>query len=232
MKKQILALIPARGGSKGVPKKNIATINQHPLIEYTINPAMKAKELNYLDDVVVSTDSQEIADIAKQAGASVPFLRPEQYATDQAKSIDVMLHALDFFKNQNVFYESILLLQPTTPLRLLDDIIESIKIFKKSQADSLISCYLEEYICDMVMYQKNNLLAKPLNTDHNKGIRRQELEDIYVRNGAIYITNVDYLRKNRVIMSDCPAMYVMPRDRSVNIDTKDDLELVKWKLSR
>ncbi len=124
IKNRILAIIPARGGSKGVPKKNIRKINNIPLIGYTINAALKSKQIT---DIVVSTDSTEIAEISKDFGAHVPFIRPKELALDETESIMVVKHALDFMEKENkIKYDSVLMLQPTSPLRTSMHIDESI----------------------------------------------------------------------------------------------------------
>lgn len=229
---KVLAIIPARGGSKGVPHKNIIPICGKPLIGYTIEPALEAVKLGVIDKLIVSTDDEEIAEAARKSGAEVPFMRPEYLSSDTAKSVDVMIHAVDFYKEQGVDYDTVLLLQPTAPLRSVEDIVESLKLFKKQGTSSLISCYKEEYISDAVTYYKEGDLAIALNPNHNKGIRRQEEKEKFVRNGAIYITTVKQMKDNHRVFDDVPAMYVMPKERSVNIDTIDDVELLEWRLSR
>lgn len=229
---KVLAIIPARGGSKGVPHKNILDINGKPLIGYSIEVGLQAKQMGYIDEVIVSTDDEEIANISKKWGANVPFLRPDYLSNDTAKSVDVMIHAYEFYKDQGIEYDALLLLQPTTPLRTVEDIKESLEIFENEKVSSLISCYKEEYICDLVSYHKDGNLAIALNEKHNGGGRRQELPDLYVRNGAIYITSVEQMMNNKRVFDDVPAMYVMPKDRSVNIDCMDDVEMLRWKLSK
>ena len=183
--KTFIAVIPARGGSKRLPRKNILNLNGKPLIAHTIQAALFSK---YIDETVVTTDDQEIFDIAKKYGASVPFLRPSEFSGDSAKSIDFILHALDYFENKDEDYDSVLLLQPTSPIRGFDLLKASIDAFNDSDEDSLISCYKEEYVNDLVMYHKDGVLLKPLNRLHNKGVRRQEHGESYVRNGSIYLT--------------------------------------------
>lgn len=229
---KVLAIIPARGGSKGVPHKNIIPICGKPLIVYTIEPALEALKLGVIDKLIVSTDDEEIAEVSKNAGADVPFMRPDYLSNDTAKSVDVMIHAADFYKEQGIDYDTILLLQPTAPLRSVDDIVESLNLFDKEGTTSLISCYKEEYVSDAVTYYKEGNLAIALNPNHNKGIRRQEEKEKFVRNGAIYITTVQQLNDNHRVFDDVPAMYVMPKERSVNIDTLDDVELLEWRLTR
>ncbi len=124
-----IAIIPARGGSKGIPNKNITLINGKPLIYYTILPAVELKKEGIIDHVIVSTDSVQIAETSSELGAEVPFLRPEHLADDNTKSIDVMIHALDYYKSNGVEFDSSILLQPTSPLRKKEDIVNSIKLF-------------------------------------------------------------------------------------------------------
>lgn len=227
----VIAIIPARGGSKGVPHKNILEINGKKLIEYSIEVGLAAMEQNLVDKVIVSTDDEEIADVSKKAGAEVPFIRPESLADDKAKTVDVMIHAYEYYASKGVLFNTILLLQPTAPLRIIDDISQALDIFYKSNATSLISCYKEDYICDLVSYHREGNIAKPLNMNHNRGVRRQDLEDIYVRNGSIYITSSQQMIENHQVFDDYPAMYIMPKSRSINIDSMEDVELLKWRLS-
>ncbi|MFX1277389.1 MAG: cytidylyltransferase domain-containing protein [Promethearchaeota archaeon] len=217
---KILAIIPARCGSKGIKHKNIVKISGKPLIQYTIEPALKSLKNGLVERLIVSTDCEEIKQVVQGLGVEVPFLRPKEISGDKAKAIDYIIHALDFFGEKNIFFDAVLVLQPTAPLREYDDIEKSINLFKNfPNSDSLISCYKEEYFNSLVTYKKNNNLAIPVNPDHNKGIRRQEHETIFIRNGAIYIAKVKYLRKSLRIIADIPLMYEMPKIKSVNIDT-------------
>ncbi len=229
---KVLGIIPARGGSKGVPHKNIIDINGIPLICYSIETGLQAKKLGLIDELIVSTDDEEIAEISKKAGADVPFMRPDYLSNDTAKSVDVMIHAYQFYREMGRVFDTILLLQPTTPLRTSKDIQEALNIFEKENVSSLISCYKEEYICDLVSYHKDGNRAIALNSMHNGGGRRQDLPDIYVRNGAIYITTVSQMINNHRVFDDVPAIYVMPKERSINVDCMDDVEMLRWKLSR
>lgn len=227
MSAKVLGIIPARGGSKGINKKNIASLNNRPLIQYTIEPALEMKKCGVLDEVIVSTDDDEIAEISRSLGAYVPFLRPTELSTDKSKSVDLIVHALNYFKNQQIKYDYVVLLQPTSPLRNSEDIRLSLMKIIDSKADSLISVYHEDHINDLVTYHKNNEYGSPLNPMHNKGIRRQENKEIYVRNGAIYITKVDYLLEENLIISDSPILYEMSKIKSVDINSHDDLNLVE-----
>ena len=227
-----LGLITARGGSKGIPHKNIIEIVGKPLINYTIEPALEAKKEKIIDELIVSTDDQEIAKVSKAAGADIPFMRPDYLANDRAKSIDVVIHAVHFYIDQGITCDNVILLQPTAPLRTKEDIADAIKIYEKTGADSLISCYKEDYVCDLVSYHRKGDMGAPINPNHNKGIRRQELEELYVRNGAIYIIRTEYLLREKNLISDTPAIYVMPKERSVNIDTMYDMRLLEWILRK
>lgn len=225
---KILAIIPARGGSKGIPKKNIIDVNGKPLIAYTIEPAIKVLNLQLISKVIVSTDSQEIADVAVQYGAEVPFFRPDDISGDKAKSVEFIQHALEFYKNENTFFDAVLLLQPTSPLRDEEDIVNAINMFKESKNDSLISAFEEEYINDLVLYRidTDKKTSIPLNAMHNKGIRRQDHGSLYVRNGCIYISSTELIDKGFVI-GEKPLIYIMGKNKSINVDTMEDLELLR-----
>ncbi|MFH1894726.1 MAG: acylneuraminate cytidylyltransferase family protein [Patescibacteria group bacterium] len=230
--KKILIIIPARKGSKGIKNKNIVSVCGKPLIEYTIVPALRLKREKIATEVIVSTDSQKIADIAKRLGVNVPFLRPQAISGDKAKSIDFVLHALNYFKNNGFFYDIVVILQPTSPLRDYYDIKKAMDIYLNNKNDSLISAYGEEKINDLMIYHKKNNLAIPLKSAHSKGVIRQEQEDIYIRNGAIYISSVKFIEKFRRIISDSPLMYAMPKNRSLNIDIPADLTMLRKILCR
>jgi CMP-N,N'-diacetyllegionaminic acid synthase len=232
MNSGFLVIIPARGGSKGIAKKNIVEIHGKPLIQYTIEPAIRLVKEKKVDEAIVSTDSREIADISEKLGIRVPFIRPKELAGDESKSVDVILHALDYLENNNMFFNAVVLLQPTVPLRSYEDIVNSINLFYRKASDSLITVHADSQLSDLVMYKKDGCFAAPLNQDHNKGVRRQNFEKIYIRNGAVYITRVDYLRKNKKVISDRPLLYEMPKNRSVNIDSYDDLEVAECILKK
>jgi CMP-N,N'-diacetyllegionaminic acid synthase len=225
---KILCIIPARGGSKGIPKKNIIDVNGKPLIAYTIEEAIKVKKSGLIDRVIVSTDSEEIAKVSLDYGAEVPFLRPESISGDKAKSIEFIQHALLFFKAENLNYEAVLLLQPTSPLRNETDIINAITLYTNSTNDSLISAFEEEYINDLVIYRlsEDGKTSVPVNQLHNKGVRRQDHGSLYVRNGCIYISSSELINRGYVI-GENPLMYIMEKNRSVNVDTMEDLELLR-----
>lgn len=221
-----IAIIPARGGSKGIKNKNIIDIMGKPLIVHTIEPAIKAMKNGLIKDVMVSTDSEEIAQIARESGANIPCLRPVNIAGDKAKTADAILHMVEFSLSMGIEMESVIVLQPTSPLRTYEDIRASIELYDSNSEQSLISCYPDETIAATIMYRFEGGMAIPLNKHHNKGVRRQDHQRLYIRNGAIYITAVSYLKANRRLISENPLMYQMPKSRSVNLDTEEDLRLL------
>ena len=225
---KILTIIPARCGSKGIKDKNIIDVCGQPLISYSITQALELKKNLLIDTVIVSTDCEKIANISKELGADVPFIRPKSLASDGSKSIDFMIHAIEYYRDINIHFDAVLLLQPTSPLRSSEILRKAIDIFKNNSNDSLISVYKEEYINDLVMYKNTSETdLKPLNENHNKGVRRQEHGSTYVRNGSIYLTKVDYLTQYKQIISDVPLFIEMKKNDSINIDTLEDLELLR-----
>jgi len=223
-----LCIIPARAGSKGIPGKNIIDVKGKPLISYSIQPAVQLKKQGRIDKVVVSTDSREIAETSLIYGAEVPFIRPAEISGDAAKSIDFIKHAIDFYSAAGEFFDAVLLLQPTSPLRTIEDIESALIIFENNHNNSLISVYREDYVTDLVMYKlsEDGITTVPLNPMHNKGVRRQEHDSTYVRNGCIYISSVALINSGFII-GENPIVYTMSKSRSVNVDNLEDLELLR-----
>lgn len=225
--RRVLAIIPARGGSKGLPGKNIKDLNGKPLIAWTIDAAEKSK---YIDKVVVSTDDAGIANIAKKYGAEVPFVRPKHLASDKAKMIDVVLHCVDFFRKAGEFYDNVILLQATSPLRSTDDIDEAIRYFAKKNAQAVISVVECEHSPLFAgTLPRSNSMAKfiPKNI-MNKN--RQQLGGYYRLNGAIYIAKVKYLLRRKNFLGSNAYAYIMPKERSIDIDNAMDFEFAKFSM--
>ena len=156
--KKVLAIIPARGGSKGIPRKNVKAISGKPMIQYTIEAA---KDCEYIDKVIVSTEDEEIADISMRAGAIVPFSRPEELATDEAKIIDVVMHAVEFYERKAEHFDIIVLLQPTSPLRNAEDVTKALEYFIRKEQKSLVSVSeVSESPIFMRSFNKENELEK------------------------------------------------------------------------
>lgn len=221
----MLAIIPARSGSKGVPKKNIKELAGAPLISYTIKAAKKSE---FITRVIVSTDSEEIADVATKYGAEVPFLRPAELATDDAKAIDVYLYTIERLNLENdEQINEFLVLLPTSPLRNYMDIDQAIKIFKKKNADSVISVTETEYPPQWI----KRISEKGVLEDYFQGmnnLNRQEYEKTYIPNGAIYIFKYNVLKKEYNYYTDKTYPYIMPNIRSIDIDTPLDFMIAEY----
>lgn len=218
-----LAIIPARGGSKGLPGKNIRPLKGKPLIAYSIEAAYAS---GCVDEVAVSTDSSEIAEVAKAAGARVPFLRPDALSSDEAKSIDVLRHAVLFYEQTlKRRFSTILLLQPTSPLRTGDDIAQAFAQFRQSGADSLQSVSPAECHPYLLRTLKEGRLESYEQQEVH--LRRQDLEEVYALNGAIYIMKRELLIEQQRIVGARNTGYVMPRERSVDIDDRIDFRIAE-----
>ena len=221
---KILGLIPARDGSKGVPHKNQKILAGKPLVCYTIEAALACKEL---DRIVVSTDSDVIAKLSQKAGATVPFLRPKTLAGDNSPSIDVVIHALAFYENQGIYFDAICLLQPTCPLRQTVDITQAIQIFSSSEADSLISVreVPHQYNPHWVFEQASGSEYLKISTGEEEIIhRRQALPKAFYRDGSIYITRTETLKKTKSLYGKKIARHESTNPFYVNIDTLSDWE--------
>jgi CMP-N,N'-diacetyllegionaminic acid synthase len=222
---KVLGIIPARGGSKGVPGKNIRPLNGKPLIVYTIEAALASR----LTDVIVSTDDDAIANVAREAGANVPFRRPAELSGDSARSIPVAQHALKFMEEvNNTVYDAIMLLQPTAPFRTVEDINRALDILEATGADSVISVQdVEAFHPARMKYLDGDKLIDPPFCEAYENQGRQELRPMYIRNGAIYLTRRDVLLGGSYKGDDCRAL-IMPPERSVNIDSIHDFEYAEW----
>ncbi len=232
-KLRILAIVPARGGSKGIPRKNLADLCGRPLIAWSIATANALLEQGTVDDAIVSTDDPEIAEVSRSHGATVPFLRPAELANDTAKAIAYVNHALDFMEGQGREFDAVMILQPTAPVRDPLAIDTAVKRFADGTSQSMISCYQEDYINDLVSYNDDGSgYLQPRRTDHNAGVRRQEHGPMMVRNGALYVTRTPYIRETGSLVCDRPMLMTMRRIDSFNIDTPDDLEILRALLCR
>lgn len=223
--KTILAVIPARAGSKGLLGKNIRLLCGKPLVAWTIEQALAS---NYLDKVIVSTDDVNISRIACRYGAEAPFLRPKKLATSSAKIIEVLMHALNFFEKKSYKFDLIMLLQPTSPLRKTTDINEAIKLIFRKNVRSVVSvCPAEHhpFLCNSLNKdgRMGNFL-KPVAVNKN----RQELPEYFRINGAIYLAYTSLLRKDKCFITDYTYAYKMPCERSVDIDTEFDFDFAQF----
>ena len=218
---KILGLIPARGGSKGVPRKNIKLLNNKPLIQYTIESALKSK---LITSVIVSTDDVEIAQLAKKMGAEVPFIRPNTLATDSAKSIDVVLHAIAELEKMNLIFDAICLLQPTNPFRESGLIDNCISKLIKNDYDSLISVLPvpHQYNPHWVYESNGNGTLKIATGEFIPISRRQDLPSAYYREGSVYVTKIEVIKTQQSLYGTKIGFQEIKSIFQVNIDTLAD----------
>jgi len=222
---KILAIIPARGGSKGVYRKNVRLLAGKALIVWTIEAALQARGI---DRVIVSTEDEEIASIAMKHGADVPFMRPIGLALDETPSIAPVLHAVERLPG----FDWVLLLQPTTPLRSAEDIEGIIKFCCQKGALSAVSIAEISESPFWMYHRLNNMCLQPLIPNRAEILRRQDLPSLYALNGALYLARTDWLVDNRNFVGPETLGYVMPTDRSVDIDTPMDWQWVEFLMQR
>lgn len=229
MKPVVLALITARGGSKGIPRKNIVPLAGKPLIAWTIEAARKSPSV---DRVVVSTDDPGIAEIARQCGAETPFLRPAELARDDSSHIDTVIHGVRWLGEQQGYTpDYVLLLQPTSPLRTSDDIDAAVALAIAKRADAVVSVCLSPahpYLMRRVEADGKLREYEPRPSGY---LRRQVLPPVYVENGAIYLADREALLRDRSWYSNNTYAYIMPAERSIDVDTMWDLKLAAWLLT-
>lgn len=228
IKTSIVAIITARGGSKGLPRKNVLDLHGKPLIAHTIEAALNSK---IFSKVVVTTDDKEIKEVSLKYGADV-IDRPKELATDGASSLDVIEHALLYLKTNDKNYTYFILLQPTSPLRNKTHIQEAWQKYNNEQVSSLISVTAVDHPPHKMLVLDKNNNVKPLTQWEDLTKPRQELPQAFLPNGAIYISKVDSFLEDKNLFISPLSMYVMIKEDSVDIDTKEDLEklgmLVKW----
>ncbi len=217
MDRQIIAIIPARGGSKGVPKKNIRSLAGKPLIYYTIRAAQNS---GYINRTIVSTDSDEILDIASAEGALV-VKRPAELSGDDAPTVDAILHVLHHCSTRGLRPEIVVVLQPTSPFRTSLDIDAALELFLRSDCESVIS------VCEVTHPPQWNMVIErsylqPLFDRKTLTLRRQDLPKTYLPNGAIYIASAGTLRRVRSFYCQKTKPYVMSAERSLDIDSEFD----------
>lgn len=221
----MIAIIPARGGSQGLPNKNIKYLAGKPLIAYTIEAARGSK---YINKIIVSTDSEEIGLVAENYGAEVPFLRPGHLAGSDSKAIDTYFYTLERLKNEyRLNISEFIVLQPTSPLRTSEDIDSAIKLFRDSNADSVIS-FCESSHPPLWAKKITNERISDYFSEPAGNKNRQELDLAFIPNGAIFIFNYLFLKQNGSYYSDKTIPYIMPVERSVDIDSLMDFEYAEY----
>ena len=227
---KVLAVIPARGGSKGVPRKNIRMVGGKPLIAYTIDAALAVK--NRLHRLIVSTDDAEIAAMAQDYGAEVPFMRPVDLGGDKVPMVPVLKHAIQTIEElDGIKLEWVLLLQPTCPFRAPEDILAALELAAAGGCDSVISVVRVLAHHPILMKKIENDRLLPFMIEEIEGTRRQDYNPpAYMRNGSIYLTRRDNLMKYHSIWGKVIRPYIMPEERSVNVDSEMDMKLVEYML--
>jgi len=226
--KTFLCIIPARGGSKSIPNKNVVDLNGRPLISYAIEAA---KNSNVFDKVMVDTDSRKIAEVAKRYGAEVPFYRPKRLATDSSLVADALAHALKKIIKKGKKYDYVCLVQVTTPLMVLEDFQNMVSILENKKARMVVS--VAKTPCNIKWVQT---LSKTGSMEKfGKGIwntRRQQFEQTYILNGAIYLGEWNIFYNKETYYSKDTYAYIMPQNRSVDIDCRFDLEFMEYLIKK
>lgn len=234
MPSRILGVIPARGGSKGLQNKNIRLLQNVPLVVHTIRAAQASRVLT---DLLVSTDDSTIASVASESRVDVPFLRPAELSTDTASTWDVVRHAVRFWENKfQVRLDSIVVLQPTSPLRTADDIDRSIQMFYEQKADICVTVTLSSDNPYLNLVQKDSVgsqFVRPVADKMASYNRRQDAPQVYALNGAVYVIGRSQLEiVDNIFRFSRVAIVEMPRSRSIDIDNEDDLSLAEFWLER
>lgn len=219
--KRVLALVTARAGSKGLPGKNLRPMCGKPLIAWTIEQGLASR---YIDKLVVSTDGEEIAQVARAYGASVPFLRPPELASDDASSMDVILHALDILEKSEEYYDLLVLLEPTSPLRDTADIDGAIELCDGRQGLASVVGVAKAEVCHPAfLFQQRKGFLEPISGAQPTGLRRQDLvEDYYFLEGSVYISPVPMLRREKSFYHRATVPWIVSRYKAIEIDELAD----------
>lgn len=220
-----LVVITARGGSKGIPKKNIKLLNGKPLIQYSIDIAKAVADKK---DICFTSDSDDIITVAKNLGLNIPFKRPDELATDTANSQDVILHALDAYETlNNKTYDAVVLLQPTSPFRTLEQVKDCIKLYDSSM-DMVVSTKLSAANPYYNLFEEEDGFLKP--SKKGNYTRRQDCPDVWEFNGAIYVINSKSLRTQKMKAFSKVKKYIMSEETSIDIDTPLDWKIAEFHL--
>lgn len=222
---RILYIIPARGGSKGIPHKNIKLLNGMPLICYSI---ATAREMSNDSDICVTTDSNEIKKIVENNGLKVPFIRPREISTDTSSTNELIMHALDYYKSINKFYDVVVLLQPTSPLRKPQHIREALKLYSE-EIDMVVSVK-RSHAANVICHEDENGFI--ITSLKDKSCRRQDMKPFYEINGAIYIINVKSLELKGLQNFNKKIKYIMEEEFSIDIDTYNDWAIAEFYIKK
>lgn len=214
--KSVLGVILARGGSKELPRKNVRELAGKPLIAWTIEAGLQSE---YVDRLILSSDDEEIMRIAEEWGCEVPFQRPDELAQDDTPSMDALLHALD----QVPEHDYVVLLQPTSPLRTAEDVDGTIDTCHDRVAPACVSVVETDKPPEwMYTITDDGRLDRVLDEEESVA-RRQDARSTYVLNGAVYVARTNWLREKKIFVTDCTQFHLMPKKRSVDVDTELDL---------
>jgi N-acylneuraminate cytidylyltransferase len=221
---RVLALVPARGGSRGIPRKNLVEVGGRTLLAWV---AEAARGSRVVDRVVLSSEDPEILEAGRRAGLDTPFVRPAELARDDTPGIDPVLHALDALDQAGDHYGWVVLLQPTSPLRTSADIDGTAALCGREGAPAAVSITAADKSPWWMFHLGSGGLMEPLLDAARRPQRRQDAPPVYVLNGAVYVARVEWLRRTRSFLTDETVGYVMPRERSVDVDEPADLHVVE-----
>ena len=224
----ILGVITARGGSKRIPRKNLRLLRGKPLIQYTVEAALQSK---LLTRVVVSSEDEEIMGLSRRLGAEVPFRRPEELATDEATSVAVLVHAVDFMEKQGFHPEIVVLLEPTSPLRLAEDIDNALRKHIETGADTVVSVTMTDHWHPIRAKKIEDDVLYDYCLEEKEVRRRQDLRPAYFRNGCYYSVKRDILMNEHKLYGKTVRPYIMPHERSIEIDEEIHFKLAELLLS-
>ncbi|MEX2526773.1 MAG: acylneuraminate cytidylyltransferase family protein [Gemmatimonadota bacterium] len=225
-----LVVIPARAGSKGVPRKNLKLLGGRPLLHWAGTAALTA---TLPDRVVCSSDSEEICEVARAIGVDTPFLRPPELAQDDTLVVDVLAHALDWFRQRGELFHRVALLQPTSPFVLPGDVDDAIALARSTDADTVISGYPAGQRHPSTMFHiQPDRSVKWVMSDDQRMRRRQELEPVWIRSGLVYVFRAEMISSERKLYGDTVVAMEVPETRAVNLDREADFLLAEFLLAR
>lgn len=218
---KVLGIIPARGGSKGIPGKNIKMLNGRPLMAYTVDAIQESQKIS---KVILSSDDESILEVGRSLGLEVPFTRPSDLATDASPTLPVILHTLDFFESQNIHFDAICILQLTSPFRKNGLIDEAIQVMEENTTDSVISVLPvpHEYNPHWVFEPDDTGFLKIATGESEIIPRRQELPNSYFRDGGLYLTRTEVLRNQKSLFGSKIGYVIGDASKHVNLDTMED----------
>jgi len=226
----MLAIIAARGGSKGVPGKNIKPLNGKPLIAYTIEAAHAARSI---DRLILSTDNESIADVARELNVEIPFMRPKEFAQDNSLAIDNYIYTIDRLNAEfNCNYTEFIVLLPTAPLRTAEDIDKAVELFYSKKADSVISCVTMSHPPFWAKKIDKSGKIEDYFSEDISNKNRQEFETAYKPNGSIYVFKYSLLKEKYTYFSEKTYAYVMLPERSIDIDTELDFRFAEFLMEK